>query len=358
MQRIRTQWAAGLLALSILTAALSACVKHPVKPSQYGVGRDVVLNAAKQNAEDGNINGENAGNNSEEETKSDKTTNTNADTAIGGAPSYTIENGKYVYTIPAPDRSGLADLSDVNAMSRALFSDSGNATSWYAGKTERDLTTGEVTYLWDRAADTLALLDEYGAIYRRHTDQKVVYFTFDCGYENGWTDPILDVLKEKNVPGMFFLVGHYVDTADSQIRRMIDEGHLLGNHTNNHPDLTTVDAQTYIKELTELEDKIKDKFPDAPPMRYMRPPEGACSEWSLAMAQKMDYITVLWSWGHYDWVENDQPDPASALEKAKKGLHPGAVYLFHCVGSTNPAILGDLIDYIRGEGYEIRPLCD
>lgn len=358
MQRIRTQWAAGLLALSILTAALSACVKHPVKPSQYGVGRDVVLNAAKQNAEGGNINGENAGNNSEEETKSDKTTNINADTAIGGAPSYTIENGKYVYTIPAPDRSGLADLSDVNAMSRALFSDSGNATSWYAGKTERDLTTGEVTYLWDRAADTLALLDEYGAIYRRHTDQKVVYFTFDCGYENGWTDPILDVLKEKNVPGIFFLVGHYVDTADSQIRRMIDEGHLLGNHTNNHPDLTTVDAQTYIKELTELEDKIKDKFPDAPPMRYMRPPEGACNEWSLAMAQKMDYIPVLWSWGHYDWVENDQPDPASALEKAKKGLHPGAVYLFHCVGSTNPAILGDLIDYIRGEGYEIRPLCD
>lgn len=358
MQRIRTQWAAGLLALSILTAALSACVKHPVKPSQYGVGRDVVLNAAKQNAEYGNINGENTGNNSEEETKSDKTTNTNADTAIGGAPSYTIENGKYVYTIPAPDRSGLADLSDVNAMSRALFSDSGNATSWYAGKTERDLTTGEVTYLWDRAADTLALLDEYGAIYRRHTDQKVVYFTFDCGYENGWTDPVLDVLKEKNVPGMFFLVGHYVDTADRQIRRMIDEGHLLGNHTNNHPDLTTVDAQTYIKELTELEDKIKDKFPDAPPMRYMRPPEGACNEWSLAMAQKMDYITVLWSWGHYDWVENDQPDPASALEKAKKGLHPGAVYLFHCVGSTNPAILGDLIDYIRGEGYEIRPLCD
>ena len=185
-----------------------------------------------------------------------------------------------------------------------------------------------------------------------------MYFTFDCGYENGWTEPILDVLKEKNVPGMFFLVGHYVDTADTVIRRMIDEGHLLGNHTNNHPDLTTVDAETFIKELTDLEDKVKEKFPDAPPMRYMRPPEGACNEWSLAMAQKMDYTTVLWSWGHHDWVEDDQPDPASALEKAKQGLHPGAVYLFHCVGSTNPAILGDLIDYIRAEGYEIHPLCD
>ena len=346
------RFAAGLLALSFLCAALSACAKHPIKPSQNGVGRDTIVKTAQSGGETTVETGE-----TDENTTVD-TTSTSANTTIGGEPSYSVVNGKYVYTIPAPDRSGLSDLSDVNALSRALFSDSGNATSWYPGKTERNLTTGEVSYKWDRAADTLALLDKYGAIYRRHTDENVVYFTFDCGYENGWTEPILDVLKEKNVPGMFFLVGHYVDTADTVIRRMIDEGHLLGNHTNNHPDLTTVDAETFIKELTDLEDKVKEKFPDAPPMRYMRPPEGACNEWSLAMAQKMDYTTVLWSWGHHDWVENDQPDPASALEKAKQGLHPGAVYLFHCVGSTNPAILGDLIDYIRAEGYEIHPLCD
>lgn len=343
--------AAGLLALSFLCAALSACAKHPVKPSRNGVGRAQISTGASANPA-----GETAETNESGETTAPTTTNT----TVGGTPSYTVESGsgKYVYSIPAPDRSGLSDLSDVKNLSRALFSDSGNATSWYPGKTERNLTTGEVTYKWDRAKDTLALLDKYGAIYRRHTDQNVVYFTFDCGYENGWTEPILDVLKEKNVPGMFFLVGHYVDTADTVIRRMIDEGHLLGNHTNNHPDLTTVDAETFVKELTDLEDKVKTKFPDAPPMRYMRPPEGACNEWSLAMAKKMDYTTVLWSWGHHDWVENDQPDPASALEKAKQGLHPGAVYLFHCVGSTNPAILGDLIDYIRAEGYEIHPLCD
>lgn len=346
--------AAGLLALSFLCAALSACAKHPVKPSQNGVGRAQISTGASANPAGETVETDESG-----ETTA-PTTPTTTNTTVGGTPSYTVESGsgKYVYSIPAPDRSGLSDLSDVNSLSRALFSDSGNATSWYPGKTERNLTTGEVTYKWDRAKDTLALLDKYGAIYRRHTDQNVVYFTFDCGYENGWTEPILDVLKEKNVPGMFFLVGHYVDTADTVIRRMIDEGHLLGNHTNNHPDLTTVDAQTFIKELTDLEDKVKAKFPDAPPMRYMRPPEGACNEWSLAMAKKMDYTTVLWSWGHHDWVENDQPDPASALEKAKQGLHPGAVYLFHCVGSTNPAILGDLIDYIRAEGYEIHPLCD
>ena len=343
---------AGLLALSFLCAALSACAKHPVKPSRNGVGRAQISTGASANPA-----GETAETDESGETTA-PTTPTTTNTTVGGTPSYTVEGGKYVYSITAPDRSGLSDHSDVNSLSRALFSDSGNATSWYPGKTERNLTTGEVTYKWDRAKDTLALLDKYGAIYRRHTDQNVVYFTFDCGYENGWTEPILDVLKEKNVPGMFFLVGHYVDTADTVIRRMIDEGHLLGNHTNNHPDLTTVDAQTFVKELTDLEDKVKAKFPDAPPMRYMRPPEGACNEWSLAMAKKMDYTTVLWSWGHHDWVENDQPDPASALEKAKQGLHPGAVYLFHCVGSTNPAILGDLIDYIRAEGYEIHPLCD
>lgn len=345
--------AAGFLALSFLCAALSACAKHPVKPSQNGVGRTQITANNSTAAESTDESGTTT---PSDTAAANQTTTT--DTTVGGEPSYRIENGKYVYTIPAPDRSGLSDLSDVNSLSRALFSDSGNATSWYPGKTERDLSTGEVTYKWDRAQDTLDLLDKYGAIYRRHTDENVVYFTFDCGYENGWTEPILDVLKEKNAPGMFFLVGHYVDTAEDVIRRMIDEGHLLGNHTNNHPDLTTVDAQTFVKELTDLEDKVKAKFPDAPPMRYMRPPEGACNEWSLAMAKKMDYTTVLWSWGHHDWVENDQPDPASALEKAKQGLHPGAVYLFHCVGSTNPAILGDLIDYIRAQGYEIHPLCD
>lgn len=272
-------------------------------------------------------------------------------------PTASLVDGKYVYAIPKPDRSSLSDLSDVNALSKALFSDAGQSTDWYYGKTERDLTTGEVTYVWDRSKDTLALLDKYGAVYRKNEEEKVVYFTFDCGYENGWTEPILDVLKEKNVPGLFFVVGHYVETAPDIIRRMYDEGHLVGNHTYNHPNMATgVTADEFIKEITSLEDALDRIFPDAPPTLYWRPPYGACNEWTLAMAKKMGLTTVLWSWAHYDYVENDQPDVAASLEKAKKGLHNGAVYLFHCVGSTNPAILGDLIDYIRAEGYEIRPM--
>ncbi len=273
-------------------------------------------------------------------------------------PSAKLENGKYVYSIPEPDRSGLSDLSAIKAMSRGAFPDANGGTDWYPGKFERNLSTGEVKTVWDRSAETLSILDKYGAIYRKNEEEKVVYFTFDLGYENGWTEPILDVLKEKNVPGLFFVVGHYVETAPQIIKRIYDEGHLVGNHTYNHinaakPDVT---EEKFIEELQLLEDALKKNFPDAPPTVYYRPGYGACNEWSLAVAEKMGLTTVLWSWAHYDYVETDQPDVAAALEKAKKGLHNGAVYLFHCVGSTNPAMLGDLIDYIRAEGYEIRPM--
>ena len=169
--------------------------------------------------------------------------------------------------------------------------------------------------------------------------------------------------REGEIDGVsYFFVDH--DTFEQTIAQdgLVEYASYVGNYYGT-PKAWVEEQRNSGKDVVlEIEVqgalKVKEKFPDAPPMRYMRPPEGACNEWSLAMAQKMDYTTVLWSWGHHDWVEDDQPDPASALEKAKQGLHPGAVYLFHCVGSTNPAILGDLIDYIRAEGYEIHPLCD
>ncbi len=279
--------------------------------------------------------------------------------AAAAEPSSKLENGKYVYSIPEPDRSGLSDLSAVNALPKDTLPDAGGGTDWYPGKFERNLTTGEVKTVWDRSGETLALLEKYDAIYKKNEDEKVVYLTFDLGYENGWTEPILDVLKEKNAPGLFFVVGHYVETAPQIIKRIYDEGHLVGNHTYNHPNMATdVDSTKFIEEITSLEDALKKNFPDAPPTIYWRPPEGACNEWTLAMSQKLGLTTVLWSWAHVDFYTDNQPEVAASLEKAKKGLHNGAVYLFHCVGSTNPAILGDLIDYIRAEGYEIRPMTD
>ena len=279
-------------------------------------------------------------------------------TPAAGEPSAVLKDGKWVYSIPEPDRSGLNDLSSVNALSKDLFPDA-VGTDWYPGKTERNLTTGEVTYVWDRAKETLDLLYKYGGIYRKNEDEKVAYLTFDCGYENGYTGKILDVLKEKNAPGIFFVVGDYVDSAPDLVKRMHAEGHLIGNHTDNHLNMVTdVDAQGFIKEITTLENKVKALIPDIEPMLYWRPPYGACSEWTLAMSQKLGLTAVMWSWAHYDYAVDAQPDVAASLEKAKKGLHNGVVYLFHCVGQTNVDILGDLIDYIRAEGYEIRPICE
>ena len=275
-----------------------------------------------------------------------------------GEATAALVDGKWTYSIPEPDRSGLNDLSSVNALSKDLFPDAAG-TDWYPGKTERNLQTGEVTYVWDRQKETLDLLAKYGGIYRKNEDEKVAYLTFDCGYENGYTGKVLDVLKEKNAPGIFFVVGDYVDSAPELVKRMHEEGHLIGNHTDNHANMVTeVDAQGFIKEITTLENKVKALIPDIEPMLYWRPPYGACSEWTLAMSQKMGLTAVMWSWAHYDYAVDAQPEVAASLEKAKKGLHNGVVYLFHTVGQTNVDILGDLIDYIRAEGYEIRPICN
>ncbi len=275
--------------------------------------------------------------------------------------SWKFANGKYAYHFPEPDRSTLSDLSDVNNTPKNFFSDVAAADttgSWYFGKTQYDQTTGEVTYVWDRTADTLALLDEYGGIYRGDTERKVCYLTFDCGYENGYTDIIMDVLKEKKASGTFFVTGAYVDSAQKQLTRMFQEGHIVGNHTDNHPNMALVSADTFIDEIESLEDKVRKVYPDAPPMLYYRPPEGATSAWALKMADKMGLRTVLWSYTYKDYDPDNQLDYATALQNLKNGLHPGCVYLLHAVSKTNSEVLGELIDWIRNQGYEILPLCD
>lgn len=266
-----------------------------------------------------------------------------------------------------PDHSGIvsppagtvarpADLTAVNAIPRTIFSDSTDDATWYMGKTDYDETTGEATIIWDRAADVFEALDKYGAIYRKNADKKVCYFTFDCGYENGVTPKILDVLKEKNVKGIFFVTGAYIDSASDIIKRMLDEGHLVGTHTNNHKNMAFLSAEEFIDEILSNEEKLKSHIPDAPDMIYYRPPMGGTNEWALAMAKAMGLTTVMWSWTQYDYDVDNQPDPATALYNAEHGLHPGCVYLLHAVSTTNAAILGDLIDFIRAQGYEIRRL--
>ncbi|MBR2720133.1 MAG: polysaccharide deacetylase family protein [Lentisphaeria bacterium] len=273
---------------------------------------------------------------------------------------WTFADGTYDYHFPERDDSGLNDLSGLDALRYIPFDDANPGNNdWYFGPTVRDPATGAVTFSWgkDRSDATLAALEKYGVIYRGDETEKAVYLTFDCGYETGTTASILDTLKAKKVPATFFVNGHYVESAQDMIRRMIDEGHILAIHCVNHYDLTTVDAETFIREVQGLEDIFYTYFPDADPMIYFRPPSGAANEWVLDLADRMGYTTVMWSWAHRDYVDDDQPGHAETIEKIKTGLHNGCVYLLHPESTTNTAILGDMIDWIRSQGYEFYPLC-
>lgn len=354
----------------LLSALLCSCLRESTMPSESG---GVRRPGSEQKETEKNVS-----ENKESETESGKETETTSGKKDSETEEYTppplnkkdedkvtsiswsFENGKYTYSLPERDDSGLDTISEMNSASTALFEDQGDdlTGSWYFGKTNYDETTGEVTYVWDRAQSVLDALDKYGGIYRGNQDEKVCYLTFDCGYEYGPTSGILDTLKEKEVPAIFFLTGHYVKSEPTLIKRMLDEGHMVGNHTENHANLTQVTAEKFVEELEGLEDLFYASFPDAQPMLYFRPPQGACNEWVLRMADKMGYHTVMWSWAYYDYDTSNQLDPAEALAKAKNGLHPGCVYLFHTESTTNAAILGDLIDWIRLQGYEILPICD
>ncbi len=279
-----------------------------------------------------------------------------------------IENGSYLYRFPARDTSGEATLSEMETFSRARFPDAvkePDPDDWFPGKTTYDTATGEVTYHWavpgttaDRKEATLEAFRKYGAIYRGDETKKCMYLTFDCGYETGVTGKILDTLAEKRVPGTFFVTGTYIRNNPELVGRMLNEGHVVGSHTNTHPALPELTVDEVVDEMKQTEAALKEAFPYAPDMIYMRPPKGSVNEWLLRLEAKLGYRTVLWSFAYDDWHETWQPSVEAGLGTAKLGLHPGAVYLLHAESSTNADMLGMLIDWIRGQGYEILPLCD
>lgn len=250
--------------------------------------------------------------------------------------------------LPVPEGISRSFFDDVNA------SDTGG--SWWFGKRTRNLETGEVEKGYDRSAATLALIDKYHAIYRKNEDQKVIYLTFDCGYEYGFTASILDTLRDKNVKAVFFVAGDFVDDAKNKelLQRMYNEGHVIGSHTDHHPVMPNKSDEEFIDELNNLQIKVNNMLGLEYQIRFYRPPQGSSSERDLYLAGKMGLTTVFWSYAYGDYDTQNQMEVSQALEKAKVGLHDGSVYLLHAVSSTNAAMLGDLIDYIRGEGYEIR----
>lgn len=216
---------------------------------------------------------------------------------------------------------------------------------------------GPSTDAYGRPTDAVNAESKYsdkGGLFVGEAEHKRLWLTFDEGYENGYTEKILDVLKEKNARAVFFVTYDYVKDNPGLIKRMIEEGHTVGNHTVSHPSLPECSNEEMRREMSELHDYIKQQF--GYDMYVMRPPRGEFSERVLECAKELGYTTVLWSFAYYDWDVDKQPDTAQAFEKITSKTHPGAIYLLHAVSKTNAEILGSVIDNWRKNGYIITPM--
>ena len=185
----------------------------------------------------------------------------------------------------------------------------------------------------------------------------MLYLTFDAGYENGYTEQILDVLKKQEVPAAFFLVGDYLERNADLVRRMVKEGHIVGNHTLRHPDMQKLDDAAFEAELRGVEELYTDITGQTLP-QYYRPPQGLYSEENLKKAREMGYRTVFRSLAYADWDNNDQPDPDAAVEKLTSRIHDGAVILLHATSKTNAQILDRLLSRWKDMGYRFAPLTE
>lgn len=199
-------------------------------------------------------------------------------------------------------------------------------------------------------------LAKYNAYYAENTKKKVLYLTFDAGYENGNTAQILDALKKHKVSATFFAVGPFIAENPDLIKRMVKEGHTVGNHTYSHPDMSKMSTkETFKKELSQVEDIYKE-ITGSSMTKYYRPPQGKYSEANLAMAKELGYKTFFWSLAYVDWYQDDQPTKAEAFEKLTGRIHPGAIVLLHSTSSTNAKILDELLTKWEDMGYTFKPL--
>lgn len=201
-------------------------------------------------------------------------------------------------------------------------------------------------------------LEKYDAAYVDETEEKVLYLTFDAGYENGQTAKILDALKKHEAPATFFLVGNYLERNPELVKRMVQEGHTVGNHTAHHYDMSKIgDQATFAQELKEVEDLFRQVTGQELP-RYYRPPQGIYSEDNLRMAQELGYRTVFWSLAYVDWNNDSQPTREQAFSRLLPRIHNGAVILLHSTSRTNAEILDELLTKLESEGYSFRSIAE
>ena len=230
---------------------------------------------------------------------------------------------------------------------------SAEVTGWYCRRNsehKQPLAAGDISYV-----------EEYGGYYidHRHGDdsaERVIYLTFDAGYENGNVSRILDTLKAENVKGAFFILGNLVTKNTDLVRRMADEGHTVCNHTNTHKDMTKFSSADELRrELEALETLYRENIGGEMP-KYYRPPEGRFDRRTMEYVHALGYKTIFWSFAYADWDNNSQMSAEAAKRKIMDNIHNGAVILLHPTSATNAEILGEVIRELKGQGYRFGTL--
>lgn len=199
-------------------------------------------------------------------------------------------------------------------------------------------------------------LKQYDAYYAENTDEKVLYLTFDAGFENGNTPAILDALKKHQVPATFFVVGNFLSDNPDLIKRMVKEGHTVGNHTFSHPDMSKISTMESFKKEIEQVETTYEEITGEKMTRYYRPPQGKYSEENLKLAKELGYKTFFWSLAYVDWYQDKQPTKEEAFDKLLGRIHPGAIVLLHNTSSTNAQILDELLTKWEEMGYTFKSL--
>ena len=245
--------------------------------------------------------------------------------------------------------AGAGTAMKVNEMKGATLETS-TGENWGLGfGAEGQTPTGTKT------AEELKTMDAY---YVGDTTEKVLYLTFDAGYENGNTGKILDALKKHHAPATFFVVGNYLETSPDLVQRIVAEGHTVGNHTYHHRDMSAIsDKSAFESEMTSVEEKFKE-ITGQDMIKYYRPPQGKYNENNLKMAKEMGYHTFFWSLAYVDWEENNQPTKEEAFKKLLTRVHPGAIVLLHSTSSTNGEILDELLKKWEEMGYSFKSLSE
>lgn len=199
-------------------------------------------------------------------------------------------------------------------------------------------------------------LKKFNAYYAQDTEEKVLYLTFDVGYENGNTAIILNALKKHHAPAVFFVVGNFISQNPDLIKQIVSDGHIIGNHTMTHPDMSKISSiESFQKELQDVE-QLYEKTTGKKMIKYYRPPQGIYNTDNLLMAKKLGYTTFFWSLAYVDWIQDQQPTKEEAFSKLLPRIHPGAIVLLHSTSSTNGQILDELLSQWEKMGYHFGSL--